>query len=125
MARYEDKVTNHRAVALRPMRELMRRLPMLPMTTAYEIDFAAADGDVLVAIADDAERMMGAVHLGVGAIGHLLAHSAVMVEDGSIGADCIESLGFMIAEICDLAASCMVLAARCRYHTADYVLPTG
>jgi hypothetical protein len=107
------------------MRDILTRLPMLPLTASQEVDFAAADGGLLVAIADDAEMLMGAVHLGVGAIGHLLAHSAVMIEDGSISADCIESLGFMIAEICDMAASCMVLAAHCRYHTADYVPPTG
>jgi hypothetical protein len=36
------------------------------------------------------------------------------VEDGTIGADSLESLGFLMAELGDLAAACMTLAARCR-----------
>ena len=109
-----------RTEALRPMRDLLVRLPMLPMTRKQEIDFPAADPALLVVIGEAAETTMNVIHHGVGAIGHLLAHSAVVIEDGTISADCIESLGFLLAELADLAAGCLSLATRCRRETSDY-----
>lgn len=70
--------------------------------------------DLLAALAADAETTMAVIHLGMGAIGQLLAHSAVVNEDGTIGADSLESLGFLMAELGDLAACCMTLSTRCR-----------
>lgn len=111
---------NTREQALRPLRDLIRRLPQLPLNGAHEIDFAAADADLLVVVGDAAEITVNVIHHGVGAVGHLLAHSAVAIEDGSISADCVESLGYLLAEISDLATECMTLAARCRQSTYDY-----
>ena len=110
-----------REQAQRPLRDLLRRLPKLPLTPTQDIDFAGcADAELLVAIADDAETTVSVLHHGVGAIGHLLAHSAVVIEDGTISADCVESLGFVLAELADLAAGCMTLAAQCRREVHDY-----
>lgn len=109
-----------REQAQRPLRDLLQRLPRLPLKVTKDIDFEAADADLLVALADDAETTVNVLHHGVGAIGHLLAHSAVAIEDGSISADCVESLGYLIAELGDLGAGCMALAARCRALTFDY-----
>ena len=109
----------------RPMRDLLQRLPRLPLKGAEDIDFEAADAALLVSIADGAETTVNVLHHGVGAIGHLLAHSAVAIEDGSISADCIESLGFLIAELGDLGAQCVILAARCRQRTYDYSRPAA
>jgi hypothetical protein len=109
-----------RMAALRPMRDLLVRLPKLPLNRKQEIDFPAADPALLVAIAEDAEILVGTMHNGVGAIGQLLANSAVMVEDGTISADCLESLGFLMSELGDMAAGCMALAAHCRRETADF-----
>lgn len=109
-----------RTEALRPMRDLLVRLPRLPMTRKQEIDFPASDPALLVTIAEDAETTMNVIHRGVGAIGHLLAHSAVVIEDGTISADCIENLGFLMSELSDLASGCMTLATRCRRQTSDY-----
>lgn len=113
-----------REQAQRPIRDLLQRLPRLPVTVSAEIDFEAADAEHLVAIAEDAETIVNMLQLGVGAIGHLLAHSAVVVEDGTISADCIESLGFLIAECGDFGAACLVLAMRCRRETSDYSVPS-
>lgn len=106
--------------ATRPMRDLMANLPRLPLTKKQEIDFQAASPDLLVAIGDDAETAMNVIHMGIGALGQLLAHSAVVIEDGTIGADCVEHIGFLMSELGDLAARCMTLAARCRRETLDY-----
>jgi hypothetical protein len=40
--------------------------------------------------------------------------TSLPIEDGTIGADSLESLGFLMAELGDLAAACMTLAAHCR-----------
>jgi hypothetical protein len=93
---------------------------MLPLTKTQEIDFPAADPAMLVALAEDAEMLMGATYSGLGAIGQLLANSAVMIEDGTISADCIEALGWFQSEMADMAHHFMGLAARCRHETADY-----
>ena len=109
-----------RMEAIRPMRDLLHRLPKLPLNFSHEIDFAAADPELLVALAEDAEMLMRSMHDGVGAIGQLLANSAVMVEDGTISADCLEALGFTMSQLADMASGCMVLAGHCRRETADY-----
>jgi hypothetical protein len=104
-----------------PMRDLLKWLPMLKVSeSTQQVDFQSADPGVLVVIAEAAETTMNTINLGVGAIGHLLAHSAAVIEDGTICADTIESLGFLLSEISDLSAGCMVLATRCRRETADY-----
>ncbi len=109
-----------REQAQRPLRDLLQRLPRLPLKSTEEIDFEAADADLLVEIADASEITMNVLHHGVGAIGHLLAQSGVAIADGTIDAECIEYLGFLIAELGDLGAQCLTLTAHCRHHTSDY-----
>ena len=110
-----------RAIAIEPMRNLLDWLPMLPMKESNQpVDYQAADPGVLVVLAEAAETTMNTINRGVAGIGLLLAASAVDISDGTIGADTIESLGFLLSEISDLSAGCMVLATRCRRETADY-----
>lgn len=109
-----------RVQAQRPIRSLLKYLPRLPLKKSQEIDFEGADAELLVAIADDAETTVSVLHYGVGAIGHLLSQAAVAIEDGSVSADCVESLGYLIAELGDLGAGCRTLAAQCRRETHDY-----
>ena len=61
-------------------------------------------------IAHHAETSMRVIQLGLGAIGHLLAHSAVQVEDRTIPAECMESLGTLMAELSELASVCYQLS---------------
>lgn len=107
-----------RCQAIRPMRDLLERLPRLPVSADNTIDFLAADLGLLDALAEDAETSMRVIYMGIGAIGHLLANSAVMIEDGSISGDSVESLGFLMADLGDHAAACMTLAAACRLQSA-------
>jgi len=109
-----------RALSERPLRGLLGLLPRLPVGAGLAVDFEAADPSLLVGIADDAETTARVLNLGVGAIGNLLAQSAVAIEDGSIDADSVESIGNLLAELGDLGAVCMQLAARCRQETWDY-----
>ena len=112
-----------RTVALRPLRDLLARLPLLPTTTDQAIDFPAADARLLIAIRDDAETTIQVIHRGISAMGDLLSHSAVPIEDGTISADAIESLGFLLSELGDGAAALMTLCAHCRHETLDWVGP--
>ncbi|WP_164255507.1 hypothetical protein [Variovorax sp. WS11] len=100
------------------MRQLLAHLPRLPISDNGAVDANRASPGLLRSVAEDAEATMSTIHQGLGAIG-LLAHSAVPIEDGSIGADSLESLGFLMAELGDLAAACMTLAAHCR-RAADH-----
>lgn len=112
-----------RTIALRPLRDLLTRLPRLPTTAAQQIDFPAADARLLVAIRDDAETMIQVIHRGTSVIGDLLSHSAVPIEDGTISSDAIESLGFLLSELGSGAASLQTLAAQCRHETSDWIGP--
>ena len=103
-----------------PMLDLIQWLPMLPVTSAQQVDYQAADPGVLAVIGEAAETTMNVLHRGIGSIGNLLAHSAVAIEDGSISSDSVEALGYLMASLGALAAGSMVLAARCRRELADY-----
>lgn len=109
-----------RLLADEPMRNLLDWLPMLPVNSAQQVDYQVADPAVLIVLAEAAETTMNTINRGVGAIGHMLAHSAVAIEEGSISSDSVEALGYLMAELGALAAGSMVLAARCRRETADY-----
>lgn len=85
------------------MRELLRSLATPP-----------SDDVSHQAIAENAETVMAVCQNGMAALGHLLAHSAPVIEDGTIGADSLEALGWLMAEIGDLSVECMQLAARHR-----------
>ena len=102
------------------MRRLFKSLPSLPLNSENAIDFQAADPALLEMLAEDAQTTTRVIQQGVGAIGHLLAQSGVAIEEGSISADVVESLGYFLAEVSDLSIDCMVLACKCRRETADY-----
>lgn len=65
-------------------------------------------------IRQHAETSMRVIQLGLGAIGHLLARSAVHVENESIPSECMESLGMLMAELSDMAAVCYQLSSEGR-----------
>ena len=111
----------YRTQATRPMRDLLKRLPMLPKTSTMEIDFPAADVSLLVSIGDDSQTIVQVIHGGLAAVGLLLAHSAPVIEDGTIGADDVECIGFLLADLADLSASLITLSAQCRRQTFDFV----
>ena len=108
-----------RAKPMRPLRDLLARLPLLPVSCG-DVDFKAADASLLVSIGDDAEVTLQVIHHGVGCIGQLLSHSAPVIEDGTVSADTVEHLGYLMAELGDMAASLMTLAAHCRQQTLDW-----
>ena len=102
-----------RTFAVHPMRDLLIQLrkvqPEVTITGTTAIPHR-----LRAPMAESAETVMAVCQNGMAALGQLLAHSSPVIEDGTVGADSIEALGWLIAELGDLTAYCLVLAADCR-----------
>jgi hypothetical protein len=106
-----------RIEAQRPMRELLSDLRKLDSEGCGAIK-TEAQGQLDRRVAENAATVMAVCHNGLAALGHLLAHSSPVIEDGTIGAESVEALGWLMAEIGDLAGACAVLAMDCRVQAA-------
>lgn len=106
----------------RPMRDLLLQLPLLTANSAEVIQYEKADAVVLTQIADNAETAMNVIHLGLSAVGHILAHAAPEVGS-DIGSDTVEALGRLMEELGSFAATAFSISAACRHHTADFSPP--
>src|SRR5690349_2067939 len=82
--------------ATRPVRQLLRLLPLLTAANHAESPAPGMPG-TLADLAESAEASIRTIHLGVGALGHLVARCAMDLQDGSVPADSIENLGFLMA----------------------------
>lgn len=102
-----------RAIAVHPMRDLLIQLrkvqPEVTITGTTAIPHR-----LRAPLAESAETVMAVCQNGMAALGQLLAHSSPVIEDGTVGADSVEALGWLIAELGDMTAYCLVLAAECR-----------
>jgi hypothetical protein len=97
----------------RPIRDVLRASRLLPTTAGGEIDFDGTSAQTLAALAANADSSMRAIHLGLGSLGHLLARSSVEIADGTFSAECMANLGFLMAELGDVAAECLWIAGQC------------
>lgn len=98
----------------RPMRTLVEQLPRLTIGLGGDIDFANCPAALLASVAENAETTVALMGRGLSAVGCLMAYAAVEIEDGSITSDSVEALGWLMAELGDIAAVCFVLASQCR-----------
>lgn len=96
------------------MRMLVELLPRMSIASCGDIDFASCPAALLASVAENAETTAALMGRGLSAVGCLMAYAAVEIEDGSISADSVEALGWLMAELGDIAAICFVLAAHCR-----------
>lgn len=112
-----------RAIATRPFRDLLARLPMLPITSSHAVDFPAADAPLLIAIREDAEVTMQIFHRGLATIGDLISLAAPELEDGTHSSDSMECIGQLISALADGIAALVTLSAHCRHETSDWVGP--
>jgi hypothetical protein len=102
-----------RAVSHKPMRELLELLRQSAPDRCCDFSVSATKQSQ-AQLAASANTVMSVCNHGMAAIGHLLAHSAPVIEDGTIGADTVEALGWLLAELGDMAAYCMVLVVQQR-----------
>ncbi|RYX95128.1 MAG: hypothetical protein EOO28_11935 [Comamonadaceae bacterium] len=98
-----------------PLEELLLQLPLLTTIPSGHPDFPQTPPSLLRELQTNADASANALSHGMAAIGVLMAHSAVSIEDGSIGSDTVESLGWLLGELGVVAAYCLVLAAQCRH----------
>lgn len=103
---------------------LLLLMPYLSPTSVSEIDYPTADPALLVQIADAADASLLIIHIGTSAIGRLLARTTTEPFSGTDGADVIEALGWLVAELNDLAGAAHRLSTKCRQHTYDYAPDT-
>ncbi|KVN13903.1 hypothetical protein WT09_16810 [Burkholderia stagnalis] len=66
----------------RPLCDLLSRLPRLPVNESGQSDFAAAEPDLLVGLAESTELLSRIVHDGFSAIGLLNAVTAPGIANG-------------------------------------------
>ena len=102
-----------RTIAVHPMRDLLIHLRQVqPEVTITGTN--AIPHRLRAPLVESAETVMAVCQNGMAALGQLLAHSSPVIEDGTVGADSVEALGWLIAELGDMTAYCLVLAAECR-----------
>lgn len=105
----------------RPLRDLIAGLMLLPVKSSGEPDYAEADSDVLVKLAEAAELAIQIVHDGLTSIGILHAHSTQQLTDGHVRIMHTVALGRLQVELCEVLSYAYGLGIDCRRYTADYV----
>ncbi|MGF6611859.1 hypothetical protein OKW45_006781 [Paraburkholderia sp. WSM4175] len=105
----------------RPLRDLLRQLPSLPITVSGEPDYAEADPDLLVSLAESAELALQIVHGGFSSVALLQASTAQQIADGEVSAEHAAALGRLLVELGELLSPAHGLSIECRRYTADYV----
>ena len=105
----------------RPVFDLIRQLPCCEVSVTGEIDYDASDPGLIQRVGENAAQVMATMHRGTAAIGLLLANTGPEIESRSLSADVVADLGFLLAELADLAAQCDLIATSCRRATADYL----
>lgn len=108
----------------RPLRDLLLLLPLLPIRDGGEIDYAAADPALLYQIGIQADITMRTVHRGITAIGRLMVYVSPEIGAGEFSANAMESLGWLLAELGDLATTAQCLASASHRYSADYAPKT-
>ncbi|USX15558.1 hypothetical protein NHH88_07185 [Oxalobacteraceae bacterium OTU3CAMAD1] len=95
-------------------------MPHLSVAQTGEIDYAGADPALLIQLADAADSVLLIIHIGTSAVGRLLAQAEIEPLGGATVADSIEALGWLVAELNDMAGAVHRISAACRRHTYDY-----
>lgn len=98
---------------------VMRLLPLLPLKSSFEVDYEAADPDVLVEIAEQGELVLQHLAKGLRAVGSCLVYAANAVESEQ-DRIFVAELGRLTTELSELVSTLMPLVQACRYHTVDY-----
>ena len=109
----------------RPLRQLLTLLPKVQTADDGRPDYDVSDPGLLVQIAEAAELLQRVISLGTSAVGQLMAFASSDIDTGEVGQEAVEALGWLMAELGDGAAACMVLAAPCRQATVDFTGSRG
>lgn len=94
--------------------------PRLPITPTGEVDYLAAAPALLMQLAEAADASLLLIHISTSAIGRLLAQASTAAFSQEDGADHVEAIGWLVAELNDVAATAHKISAACRRLTYDY-----
>ena len=108
----------------RPLRDLLLLMPLLTVNDRGDLDYDASCPGLLKQVAANADLSMRTLHRGTAAIGRLLVAVSPEIGTGEFSADAMESVGWLLAEIGDLAATAQCLSVACHRYTADYAPET-
>ena len=108
----------------RALRDLLLLMPLLTVNDRGDLDYDASCPGLLNQVAANADLSMRTLHRGTAAIGRLLVAVSPEIGTGEFSADAMESVGWLLAEIGDLAATAQCLSVACHRHTADYAPET-
>jgi hypothetical protein len=100
------------------LRDLLVLLPQLATDTSGRLDLLASSPSLVLEIAHLAETSVKVINLGIAALGSVLPYAAPEIEDGTVAMGTVEALGWLLAELSEVAASCLVLSAECRQARA-------
>ena len=98
----------------RASRDLLRLLPQLQAGPVVADAALLPPTELRERLAFSCEACLRTIHLGIAALGQLLARCSLELQDGTIGQESVENLGFLMAELGDLASECTRIAAACR-----------
>jgi hypothetical protein len=100
------------------VQQLFTLLPQISVTSAGDFDLSAASSATLMLLASNADTVAGAMNRGLSTLGALIAYSAPELEDGTLGAESIEAIGWLLSELGALNAVCADLSMRCHHAAA-------
>jgi hypothetical protein len=109
-----ERVQHLRSEHVRPLRDLMVRLPEVHTDALGNPDYLRSSPSLLLEIAEYAEQASWAISLGIAAIGNIVPFAAPEIEDGTVPMASVEALGWLLSELGAVPAACGVLAAECR-----------
>ena len=104
----------------RPLRDLLLLMPLLNVGDRGDLDYEASDPGLLKQVAANADLSMRTLHRGTAAIGRLLVAVSPEIGTGEFSADAMESVGWLLVEIADLATTAQCLSVACHRYTADF-----
>jgi hypothetical protein len=103
-----------RAEHEKPLRDLLVRLPQLKVDAQGRLDLLKSSPSLVLEVAEHAETTVQAINLGIAAIGAIISFASAEIEDGTVAMGTVEALGWLLSELGETAAACLVLAAACR-----------
>lgn len=98
----------------RPLRDLLVLLPQLATDTNGRLDLLASSPSLVSEIAQHAETCVKVINLGISALGNIIPYAAPEIEDGTVAMGAVEALGWLLAELPEVAVTCLALSAECR-----------
>lgn len=111
---------------MRPLRDMILLLPHInarAVGSEFQLDWESAAPELLIALLRSSETTMRTVNRGVSAVGRLLVNVSPELSLGEYSADAVTDIGWLLAELGDLACVSHQIMSACQRYTTDYSPP--